>query len=318
MSGSISESRFNMWRAVIAMAHADDKITQEEIAFVENYIERIPFSDSQKQDLRDDLERPKKVGDMLFGVTEQADRADFFQFATMIAWSDKDYDVREKDLVNRLTIDQKDQYNEQDLLKNLREARTAGALRRALENEEYSKQAEKVASLSNIIRYIVPWMEAGDLQTPDEQLFCLWRAIFSLAHADGEVSQEEIQYVDAMIEVFRFNEEQKAIIKEDINKCRDIFELFEEIKDTEYRRQFFLMARTILWCDGFLHELETEAIERIVKKLGPEAALYERELKWINRKPAMEPDLPKAKAEERMMQDVVAKMMSFYKKLSGQ
>ncbi len=316
MSGSITKSRFHMWRAVLAMAHADNKVTQEEVGFVENYLERIPFSRKQKNILRDDLQNPKKVGDMLSGVINPTDRADFFQFATMLAWSDNDYSIREKDLVDRLTVDQKAKRNEEELLENLRQAKTAGALRRALENEEYKKQAEKVAGLSNVIRYIVPWMEAGDLQSPDEDMFHLWQAIFSLVHADEEVSPEEEKYVDAMVEVFRFTAEQKAIIKEDIKNPRDIFELFDEIKDREYRRQFFVMARTILWCDGFLHELESKAINHIVDKLGDEASEYASELRWIDRKPFMEPDIPKEKAEERMMQDVVAKMITFYKKLS--
>lgn len=313
MSGPISDSRFHMWRAVFAMAHADGKITREEIEFVDHYLEKIPFSPAQKAALKDDLSNPRKVGDMLIGVTDADDRTDFFQFATMMAWSDGDYDIREQEIVERLAAEQDGIKNRAQILENLRQARAAGALRRALENEEFQKRAGKIASLSAIVRHVVPWMEAGNFHAPDKEMFRLWRAVFSLVHADQKVSPEEIQYVEAMVEVFRFTDDQKKTIKEDMQKPRDVVKLFRQIKGKAHRRQFFVMARTILWCDGFLHELESKAIQRVVKSLGEEARDYANELRWIERKPAMEPDISPEKAEERMMQDVVAKMIAFYR-----
>ncbi|MCL4679430.1 MAG: TerB family tellurite resistance protein [Alphaproteobacteria bacterium] len=313
MSAPISDSRFHMWRAVFATAHADGKITREEVEFVDHYLEKIPFSPAQKKVLKDDLIHPKKVGEMLTGVADAGDRSDFFQFATMMAWSDGDYDLREQEIVERLAAEQDGLKNRAQILENLRQARTAGALRRALENEEYKRHAGKIASLSSIVRHVVPWMEAGDFHAPDKEMFKLWRAVFSLVHADQKVSPEELQYVEAMVEVFRFTDDQKEAIKEDMKKPRDVVKLFKQIKSKAHRRQFFVMARTIVWCDGFLHELESKAIQRVVKSIGEEAKDYANELRWIERKPAMEADLSPAKAEERMMQDVVAKMLVFYR-----
>ncbi len=313
MSAPISDSRFHMWRAVFAMAHADGKITREEVEFVDHYLEKIPFSPAQKKVLKDDLIHPKKVGEMLTGVADAGDRSDFFQFATMMAWSDGDYDLREQEIVERLAAEQDGLKNRAQILENLRQARTAGALRRALENEEYKRHAGKIASLSSIVRHVVPWMEAGDFHAPDKEMFKLWRAVFSLVHADQKVSPEELQYVEAMVEVFRFTDDQKEAIKEDMKKPRDVVKLFKQIKSKAHRRQFFVMARTIVWCDGFLHELESKAIQRVVKSIGEEAKDYANELRWIERKPTMEADLSPEKAEERMMQDVVAKMLVFYR-----
>ncbi|MCB1591434.1 MAG: TerB family tellurite resistance protein [Alphaproteobacteria bacterium] len=316
MSAPISDSRFHMWRAVFAMAHADGKITPEEIEFVDHYLEKIPFSPAQKSILKDDLETPKKVGDMLHGVVDAVDRTDFFQFATMMAWSDGEYHVREQEIVERLASEQDNLKNRAEILETLRQARSAGALRRALENEEYKAKAGKIESLSSILRHVVPWMEAGDFHAPDEEMFRLWRAVFSLVHADKEVSPEEIQYVEAMVEVFRFTDKQKEVIKKDMRKPQNVVRLFKQIESREHRRQFFVMARTILWCDGFLHELESKAIQKIVKSIGEEAGDYASELRWIDRKPVMEADVPPAQAEERMMQDVVAKMLSFYRDIA--
>lgn len=312
MSAPISESRFHMWRAVFAMAHADGKITREEKAFIEHYLEKIPFSAAQKTALKDDLQTPQKVVDMLGGVIDPDDRTDFFQFATMMAWSDGEYHAREREIMENLASDKDGEKNRQKILESLRQAKTAGALRRALENEEYKKQAGKIESLSTIVRHIVPWMEAGNFQAPDEEMFHLWRAVFSLVHADKEVSPEELQYVEAMVDVFRFSSKQKKTIKEDMKKPRDVVRLFRKIKGKAHRRQFFILARTILWCDGFLHDLESKAIQRIVKDIGQEADNYANELRWIERKPILESHLTPEEAEERMMQDVVAKMLSFY------
>ena len=64
MSEGISESRFKMWRAVFAMAHADGLVTDHEKSFMENYLEKVPFSPEQREILREDMRDPELLGDL--------------------------------------------------------------------------------------------------------------------------------------------------------------------------------------------------------------------------------------------------------------
>ena len=41
--GEVSESRFYMWRTLFSVAHADNVVTDEEIAFMAHILEDINF-----------------------------------------------------------------------------------------------------------------------------------------------------------------------------------------------------------------------------------------------------------------------------------
>lgn len=147
-SGSgLSESRFFMWRAVFALAHADGQVTDEEKAFVENYLHYVPLSDAQKDRIRKDISEPQSVNAMLIGVSQQEDMADFFQFAQMLVRSDGSYDEQERAIVERLTAEQMNRFNKAEIAQALREGRAAAALRRSIEDDEFRKQARQAAGI---------------------------------------------------------------------------------------------------------------------------------------------------------------------------
>lgn len=149
--------------------------------------------------------------------------------------------------------------------------------------------------------------------TPTDEMFALWRAVFALVHVDGNISKEEISYIDQIKDAFGFTRRQKKIVKADLKNRTDVAELFKEITETKYQRQFFVMARTIIWCDGYLHELELEAVNKIVKHLGSDRAKFENELRWIERKPVADETRTPEMPQEDMMKIVFRKMSAFYK-----
>lgn len=149
--------------------------------------------------------------------------------------------------------------------------------------------------------------------TPDDEMFALWRAVFALVHVDGNVSDEEISYIEKIKDAFSFTRKQKKIIKSDLKDKQNVAELFKEITKTNHQRQFFVMARTIIWCDGYLHELELEAVNKIVKHLGDDRAKFENELRWIKRKPVTDEGREPDALQEDMMKIVFRKMSAFYK-----
>lgn len=305
---SLSDSRFYMWRAVFAIAHTDGRVSSEEIAFAQNYIRNVPFSNEQKETLLEDLHNPQDVREMLDHVTDMADQADFFQFATMLGWSDSDYSSSEQKLIERLNDVQMARFNKDDIARKIRESRKAAILRRAVEDEEFARQARDVSSLANVIRFVMPWMDAKTMEPPDAEMFALWRAVFSLVHADDEVTEEERGYIDGMMHVFRFSDEQKSIIARDLDEAEDVVKFFSALKSERHQKQFFVMARTVLWVDGEFQDAEKQAVARLKSALGSRADGFKSELEWLERKPAGH-----SAGEETMMQAIVKQMIDFYK-----
>lgn len=310
---ALTHSRFNMWRAVFAIAHTDGRISPEEISFARNYLQKAPFSDEQKETLLNDLQEPHDVKDMLAGVTDLPDQADFFQFATMLGWSDSDYNAAEQKLIGRLSEAQMARFNKEDIARKIKESRKVAILRRAAEDEEFARQARDVSSLANIIRFVMPWMDTKAMEPPDAEMFALWRAVFSLVHADNEVTEEEKGYIDGIMQVFRFSDKQKTIVASDLAEAKDVVSLFTALKSERHQKQFFVMARTVLWCDGAFQEAEQAAVERLKAALGSRLEDFRQQLEWLARKPEAGVNGALETGEEAMMKGVVRQMLDFYR-----
>lgn len=102
MSEGITESRFYMWRAVVAMVHADGVVTPHELAFVNDYLKDIHLSKEQLDVIGADLRTPQDVYDMFARISDRQDRKDFFALARAVSWCDGDYDGQEKLIIERL------------------------------------------------------------------------------------------------------------------------------------------------------------------------------------------------------------------------
>ena len=150
----ISESRFYMWRAVFAMAHADGKVVPKELAFIENYLQYVPFSDSQRKAIMADVERAQEVGAMLSRVTEPEDQGQFFQFAKMLVWCDGDYDENEQAAVEAHLQEQMDKFNLPHMKENLRMMAETARLQRSAEDARMKEAAEKAVGLGAMLKGI--------------------------------------------------------------------------------------------------------------------------------------------------------------------
>ncbi|MGB0720476.1 MAG: hypothetical protein ACPGRX_08380 [Bdellovibrionales bacterium] len=309
----LSDSRFHMWRAVFAMAHVDGRVSDEEAAFAEKYLANAPFSDGQKAVLREDLKEPKRVAEMLKHVSAPEDQADFFQFSQMLAWADGDYSAQERALVEKMQASQMESFDRDAVAQNIRNARKASILRRAVEDDAFSEQARDVSGFANVIRFVAPWVGVEDFEAPDAEMFKLWRAVFSLVHVDGEVSGEERDYIDGMMDVFHFSDKQRQIVDSDIQTPGEVVGFFDQISSVRHRRQFFILARTIVWCDGVFHDDERAALDSVKAHLGADVDSYASEIRWLDRRPdtffADANDPP----QEAMMKSVVRQMIDFYR-----
>lgn len=149
------------------------------------------------------------------------------------------------------------------------------------------------------------------VDAPDADMFALWRAVFAMVHVDGELSGEEEAYIGSVMDAFKFSDEQRNVVKGDVKKPGDVVAMFQAVESRAHRKQFFILARIIAWCDGLFHDDEREALEAVQECLNaPED--YASEIRFLMRKPAVPEGLSGDSDEERMMQHVMLQMASFY------
>ncbi len=120
MSEHVTESRFNMWRAVVAMVHADGVVTPHELTFINNHIRDINLSEGQRGVLGEDLQTPQDAYGMFAKIKEQQDKRDFFALARALSWCDGDFDNQEKLIIKHLEKSHMDEET-QSLLEESRE-----------------------------------------------------------------------------------------------------------------------------------------------------------------------------------------------------
>jgi uncharacterized membrane protein YebE (DUF533 family) len=98
----INDSEFHMWRTLFAMAHADGVVTNEEIRFMVEAMEDIPFTGDQKSILNKDIKEPQDIVKMFEKISDVKDQARFFQYARDIVHVDGDYGKAEQDVLLKL------------------------------------------------------------------------------------------------------------------------------------------------------------------------------------------------------------------------
>lgn len=151
---------------------------------------------------------------------------------------------------------------------------------------------------------------------PGERMFTLWRTVFALVHVDGYLDEEERVYIEQIMDRFSFLPEQRAIVETGLDEPADVQALFAEIEGEERRRQFFRLARMIIWCDGLLHDDEREILQNIWDSLGEdEANLYANEWRWLFRKPdtSSYEEAGDGQSQEALIEAVAAEMEAFYR-----
>src|SRR3989339_575941 len=103
MGTALSESRFYMWRAVIAMIHADTVVRPHEVNFILENTRHLEMSAEQLSVLNEDIVRPANIDRLFKGITHPHDKEQFFHLARAIAWADGDMDDREREMINALS-----------------------------------------------------------------------------------------------------------------------------------------------------------------------------------------------------------------------
>jgi len=102
MIETLTDSQFYMWRALFALVHADDVVTKEEVRFMAEILEGIPFADDQRAILNNDITEAQDITAMFASITDKKDQAAFFEFARELVWIDGDYGPEEQEIMLKL------------------------------------------------------------------------------------------------------------------------------------------------------------------------------------------------------------------------
>lgn len=121
MSAPISNSRYTMWRAIIALAHADHVVTQEEKDFIMKKLESIPFSTEQRTQLLEDMEEFPDIEALLPDITEPVDRSMLVYYGRLLVWSDGEYALQEEKLLKLMNMNALSQVDMEQALSESRD-----------------------------------------------------------------------------------------------------------------------------------------------------------------------------------------------------
>ncbi|MBI1300862.1 MAG: DUF533 domain-containing protein [Alphaproteobacteria bacterium] len=154
---TVSDSKLNMFRCMIVMAHADNVLDEKEKEYMYTLMKKSAFTPQQKQILEDDLENPKEIEDILPQVTKPEDRGQVVYFARLMACKDGVFDPSEEDLIDRLHA---------NAMKNLDMDALREDVKRAVAlNLQAQKELQEELSLkSSLFRAFDRWMQAIGLQ----------------------------------------------------------------------------------------------------------------------------------------------------------
>jgi uncharacterized membrane protein YebE (DUF533 family) len=96
--------KYHMLRCLIAVAHVDGIMSEEEIAYLMPFLSRIPFTDEQRERLELDFDQPQQIWPLLAQINNPVVRAQVLYFARIIAHKDGVLSPSEDELITRLQI----------------------------------------------------------------------------------------------------------------------------------------------------------------------------------------------------------------------
>ena len=102
MRQGLNDSQFALWRTVFALAHADHVVSDEEVRYLSEILEDVPFSPAQQDMLSADITTARDIEAMFAGITDMRDQALFFKFAGRLVHIDGDYSPEEQAVMLKL------------------------------------------------------------------------------------------------------------------------------------------------------------------------------------------------------------------------
>ena len=98
----VETSKFYMLRCLIAMAHADGVVCDEERAYMSALMNRLPLNDEQRDTLEYDLDHEQKIEEFLPYINNPVYRGQLPYFARLMAYKDGELHPNEEALLEKM------------------------------------------------------------------------------------------------------------------------------------------------------------------------------------------------------------------------
>lgn len=98
----VSDSQFNMIRCVLAVAHADGIIQDEERAYINKMISKLQLTDDQRDTIEKDFETPQDVIALFDKIDDPQYKSQVIHFARLMVWKDGELDPGEEAIMKKL------------------------------------------------------------------------------------------------------------------------------------------------------------------------------------------------------------------------
>jgi len=99
----------------------------------------------------------------------------------------------------------------------------------------------------------------------DDSKFNMWRTITSLAHTDGVFCRDEKNYLIPIFDNLVMSDEQRQILKSDVETPQDPETLFALITKPADRAQVTFYGRVLLWADQTLDTSEQDVLAKMTE-----------------------------------------------------
>jgi len=100
---SLTDSKFNMWRTITSLAHADGIFCRDEKNYLEPIFDGLDLSSEQREQLKSDMITPQDSKKMFELISEPADRAQVTYFGRILMWADENLESSEEEMLKKLT-----------------------------------------------------------------------------------------------------------------------------------------------------------------------------------------------------------------------
>lgn len=99
---AISDSEFNMWRAIFAFTLVDNVLSIEEQKLLQDYQHQAGFSQAQFDILKNDFKSPGDIIALFDKIAERKDKERFCILTRALAWCEGDIDRQEAEVLKKV------------------------------------------------------------------------------------------------------------------------------------------------------------------------------------------------------------------------
>ena len=98
----VGHSKFYMFRCLIAMAHADGVIADEERAYISAFTNRLDFTEEQLNTIENDFDEAQSVQDLMRHINDPVFRGQVPYFARLMAHKDGNLHPSEDEMLKKM------------------------------------------------------------------------------------------------------------------------------------------------------------------------------------------------------------------------